>query len=58
MEPQGNEGLLEFTENKGVKPVAIKLKGYASSWWQQVQMTRVQSEKEKIQSWTKMQQQI
>ncbi|RVW15397.1 hypothetical protein CK203_082646 [Vitis vinifera] len=44
--------------NRRVKPVAIKLKGYASSWWQQVQMTRVQSEKEKIQSWTKMQQQI
>ena len=49
---------LNLPENKRVKPVAIKLKGYASSWWQQVQMTRVQSEKEKIQSWTKMQQQI
>ena len=41
-----------------VKLVAIKLKGQASSWWQQVQRIRVQSGKKKIYSWDKMQQQI
>ncbi|RVW63726.1 hypothetical protein CK203_052777 [Vitis vinifera] len=49
---------LNLPKNKKVKLMAIKLKGYASSWWKQVQMTRIQSGKEKIQSWTKMQQQI
>ena len=45
-------------QNKKAKLVAIKLKGYASSWRQQVQMTRVQFGKEKIQGWTKIQQKI
>ena len=49
---------LNLPKNKKVKLMVIKLKGYASSWWQQVQMTRVQSGKGKIKSWTKMQQQI
>ena len=49
---------LNLPKNKKVKLMAIKLKGYASSWWKQVQMTRIQSGKENIQSWTKMLQQI
>jgi hypothetical protein len=46
---------LDLSEHKKVKFVAIKLMGYASSWREQVQMTRVQFGKGKIQNWMKMQ---
>jgi len=31
---------LNIPENKKVKLVAIKLKGHASSWWQQTQLLK------------------
>ena len=38
---------LNLPENKKVKMVVIKLKGYTSSWWQQVQMTKSNLERRK-----------
>lgn len=32
---------LDLPDNKKVNAVVVKLKGYASSWWKQVQMTRI-----------------
>ncbi|GJR66146.1 DNA gyrase subunit B, chloroplastic/mitochondrial [Tanacetum coccineum] len=51
------ERVFEFKdapENRKVKWVAIKLKGRASAWWEQLQLMRERRGKQKIVSWDKM----
>ncbi|KAK4581406.1 hypothetical protein RGQ29_024882 [Quercus rubra] len=44
----------EVIDEKKVKLVAIRLKGRASAWWEQLQIPRQRSGKVKIKSWEKM----
>ncbi|XP_065620600.1 uncharacterized protein LOC136063732 [Quercus suber] len=44
----------EVIDEKKVKLVAIRLKGRASAWWEQLQISRQRSGKVKIKSWEKM----
>ncbi|GJX76150.1 putative CCCH-type zinc finger family protein [Tanacetum coccineum] len=44
----------DVPENKKVKWVAIKLKGRASAWWEQLQLMRERRGKQKIIAWDKM----
>lgn len=39
---------LDLPDNKKVKAVVVKLKGYASSWWQQVQIFNLEKRKSRI----------
>ena len=44
----------KIPEEKQAKLVAYKLKGVASSWWEQVQQTRNRSAKSLVRTWVKM----
>ena len=44
----------EFMDGKKAKLVAIHLKGRASAWWEQLQISHQISGKVKIKSWEKM----
>ena len=44
----------EVIDEKKVKLVTIRLKGRASAWWEQLQISRQRSGKVKIKSWEKM----
>ena len=44
----------EVMDEKKVKLVAIRLKGRASAWWEQLQISHQRSGKVKIKSWEKM----
>ena len=44
----------EFLEERKVKLVAIKLKGYASLWWENLKMERNREGRRPIQTWEKM----
>ncbi|CAL5362151.1 unnamed protein product [Camellia sinensis] len=44
----------EVSIEKKVKLVAIRLKGRASTWWEQLQLNRCRCGKEKIHDWEKM----
>ncbi|KAG5534031.1 hypothetical protein RHGRI_022247 [Rhododendron griersonianum] len=44
----------DVSEEKKVKLVAIRLKGRASAWWEQLQGTRLRRGKGKIREWEKM----
>ncbi|GJZ52625.1 putative nucleotidyltransferase, ribonuclease H [Tanacetum coccineum] len=45
---------VDIPENKQVKLVAYRLKGWASSWWEQVQNQRKRVGKQPTRSWPKM----
>ncbi|GJV35732.1 reverse transcriptase domain-containing protein [Tanacetum coccineum] len=47
--------LRDIPDNVKVKLVAIKLKKYASLWWEHIQLQRYRNGKHKISSWNKMQ---
>lgn len=47
--------LRDIPDNVKVKLVAIKLKKYASLWWENIQQQRYRNGKHKISSWDKMQ---
>ncbi|GKB23468.1 reverse transcriptase domain-containing protein [Tanacetum coccineum] len=47
--------LRDIPDNVKVKLVAIKLKKYASLWWEHIQLQRYRNGKHKISSWDKMQ---
>jgi hypothetical protein len=44
----------EVPEAKKTKLVAIKLRGRASAWWEQLQVQRLRRSKAKVQLWVKM----
>ena len=44
----------DIPDHKKVKIVGTKLKGRASTWWEQIQMQRFRFGKKKIQDWSKM----
>ena len=44
----------EFSEERKVKLVAIKLKGYTSLWWENLKMERNREGMRPIQTWEKM----
>ncbi|GJY28283.1 putative nucleotidyltransferase, ribonuclease H [Tanacetum coccineum] len=44
----------EVPENKRVSLIATKLRGRASTWWQQLKLTRKKVEKLRVTSWMKM----
>jgi hypothetical protein len=44
----------EVPDSRKVKLVAVRLKGRASAWWEQMQVQRVGRGKGKVQTWTKM----
>ena len=48
--------LKEYAEEKKVKLVAFKLKGYASLWWENLKRDRERMGKARIRSWSKMKQ--
>ncbi|KAJ8632310.1 hypothetical protein MRB53_025646 [Persea americana] len=43
----------DLSDSKRVKLVPTRLRGLASTWWDQVQEARMRKEKEKIRSWSK-----
>ena len=45
---------LNISKENQVKLVAYKLKGGASSWWEQLQYTRQQQGKQHVHTWPKM----
>ena len=44
----------EVPEDRRVKLASIKLKGRASTWWEQIQVHRLRRDKPKLHAWTKM----
>ena len=44
----------EFSEERKVKLVAIRLKGYSSLWWKNLKKERIREERRPIQTWGKM----
>lgn len=44
----------DLSDSKRVKLVATRLRGLASTWWDQVQEARMRKGKDKIRSWSKM----
>ena len=46
--------LKEYSEEKNVKMVAVKLKWYASLWWENLKQERKCTRKARIRSWSKM----
>lgn len=47
---------MDIEEGRKVKLVAYKLKGGASAWWEQLQLSRLRQNKDKIRSWHRMKQ--
>jgi hypothetical protein len=45
---------MEIPEDKKVKLVAYRLMGGASTWWEQLQLTRMRQRKGMVQTWAKM----
>ena len=50
--------LKDYVEEKKVKLVAIKLKGYASLWWENFKWDRECMGKTRIRSWSKMKREL
>ena len=48
----------EFSEKRKVKLVAIKLKGYASIWWENLRRERSRESRKPIQKWEKMKREL
>ena len=48
----------EIPKAKKTKLVAIKLRGRASAWWEQLQVQRLHRGKTKVQSWVKMKKEL
>lgn len=48
----------EFSEERKVKLVAIKLKGYASIWWENLRRERSREGRKPIQKWEKMKREL
>lgn len=48
----------EYSDERKVKLVAIKMKGYAFLWWENLKKERTRVEKEKIRTWDKMKREL
>ena len=48
----------EYSEERKVKLVAIKLKGYASLWWKNLKRERNKEGRRPIQTWEKMKREL